>query len=162
MLPKPKSIFEDMPEFAPAPAPVAAVPEPEPEPEPVLAPSVDCLEDAVVDEVPIGASTHEAVEDTMMMEPFTLDGHEEKVEVSTGVGPPPNCTPVFAPMTSLVKYLDLLQLITEKQFALLPTTNSKAEIQTRAQLVELFAKASVLKEGLHTMFREQEFPPPRE
>jgi len=95
MLPKPKSIFEDMPEFAPAPAPVAAeftaapapvaaVPEPEPEPEPVLAPSVECLEHAVVDEVPIGASTHEAVEDTMMMEPFTLDGHEEKVDLGDG------------------------------------------------------------------------------
>ena len=97
-----------------------------------------------------------------MMEPFTLDGHETQVEVATGVGPPPNATSVYAPMTSLVKYLDILQLIAEKQFALLPSTNTRADIQTRAQLVELFAKASMLKEGLHTMFREQEFPPPRE
>lgn len=170
MLPKPKSIFEDMPEFAAAAAPVAAVPDPEPEPEPVLEPSVECfVEAAVIDEAPIGAPTHEAVEDTGM-EPFTLDDHEDRAEVSTGMqrgaGPPPNSMPVFAPMTSMVKYLDILQLITEKQFALMQwiKTNSNPDLQSEAEfaaakteIMELFAKASMHKKGLHTMWHEREF-----
>jgi len=178
MLPKPKSIFDDMPEFAAAAAPVAA------EPEPI----VQRLEDEVPAQAPIAAPFHDAAAEMERVEPepFVLDD-DDMIEVPTGMqgernivrgaGPPANAISVSAPNTVMIKYLDIMQQISEKQFALMEWINDnsnpdlkgcsmmslgasdvtpemtkaaseKAFADAKAEIMELFAKANTLKDQL--------------
>lgn len=186
MLPKPKSIFDDMPEFAAAAAPVAA------EPEPIVQ---RLEEDEVPAQAPIAAPFHDAaaeMERAEPMEPFTLDD-DDMTEVPTGMqgernivrgaGPPANAISVSAPNTVMIKYLDVMQQISEKQFALMEWINDnsnpdlkgssmmslsasdvtpemtkaaseEAFAAAKAEIMELFAKANTLKDQLHAMWHD--------